>query len=354
MPSKRKHITIREVAKETGVSISTVSNVLNKSRYVKKETEERILEAVKKLNYRPNMVARGLRLKSTGSVGVIVPDISNPFFAEMVRGMENVARELGYTLILCCTYYDTQEEERQLNLLRDKWVDGFIFASGYNTDDHIAELVEQKIAVVAVDREITDFWVPSVLIDNVEAAKKAVDYLCQLGHKRIAYISFPSTNMKTVENRYLGYREGLRANNIPYDPSLVLIAESLRMNEIKESYSVLADFLQLSEPPTAIFVMADLMAIGILRAVKEMGLRVPEDISIMGFDNIAISAFTDPPLTTIKQPKKKMGATAMQLLIDLIRHKRVEKKKILMPTEVVVRQSTGKVATTVRIPMFRK
>jgi LacI family transcriptional regulator len=174
MRSKRNRITIKDVAKETGVSISTVSNVLNKSRYVKKETEEQILEAVKKLNYRPNMVARGLRLKSTGSVGVIVPDISNPFFAEMVRGMENVARKLGYTLILCCTYYDTEEEERQLNLLRDKWVDGFIFASGYNTDDHIAELMEQKIAVVAVDREITDFWVPSVLIDNVEAAKKAV------------------------------------------------------------------------------------------------------------------------------------------------------------------------------------
>jgi len=343
--SKKKRsgqITIRDVAREAGVSISTVSNALNKSRYVKKETLQKIRNAAEMLGYRPNVIARGLRIKSTRSVGVIVPDIANPFFAEMVKGMEEVARNLGFTLILCCTYYDTDEETRQLDLLMNKWVDGFIFASGFNTDDHIAELVDQKIPVVAVDREITQFEVPSVLIDNVEATKKSVNYLCELGHRRIGYITFSMEKIKTVENRFLGYRDGLKENGIDFDDDLLIVDEGLRMNEIKGCYSAVEKMLGVKNPPTAIITMADVMAIGAIKALKDLGVRVPQDVSVIGFDNIAYSAFTDPPLTTVKQPKKSMGRIAMTLLIDLINKKKVEKKNIIVPTELIIRESTAR------------
>ena len=337
----KRSITIKDVARQAGVSVSTVSNALNKKRYVKEDTTRKIREIAEKLNYEPSMIARGLRLRSTRSIGVIVPDISNPFFAEMVRGMENTARKMGFTVLLCCTYYDVEEEQRQLGLLKNKWVDGFIFVSGYNTDDHIRDLIDQRLHVVAVDREITDFEVPSVLIDNKEAAKTAVSYLASLGHKMIAYLTFPSTNMKTVEDRLKGYKEGLHSNGLEFNQALVIIDESLRTNEMRESYQVVSEFMRKANHPTAIFAMDDLIAIGLLKALKDMGFRVPQDISVMGFDNIAISAFTDPPLTTIKQPKKRMGEAAIQLLIDLIERKKLDSKKLILPTELIIRGSVA-------------
>ncbi|MCL5987211.1 MAG: LacI family transcriptional regulator [Actinobacteria bacterium] len=343
--SKKKEssqVTIRDVAKRSGVSISTVSNALNKSRYVKKETLQKIKNAAEALGYKPNVIARSLRIKSTHSVGVIIPDIANPFFAEMVKGMEEVARNLGFTLILCCTYYDSDEERIQLDLLKNKWVDGFIFASGFNTDDHIVELVDQKIPVVAVDREITKFEVPSILIDNVEAIKKSVNYLCGLGHRRIGYITFSTKNIRTVENRFMGYKEGLKEKGIDFDEDLLIIDESLRMNEIKGAYNAIEKMFKIEHPPTAIITMADVMAIGALKALKDMGFKVPQDVSLIGFDNIAYTAFTDPPLTTIKQPKKRMGSIAMTLLIDLIKKKKVGEKHIIVPTELIIRESAGR------------
>lgn len=341
MKKKAKYPSIKDIAREAGVAISTVSSVINKSKPVREETRQKVLKAVAKLNYRPNIIARGLRIKSTRAVGVIVPDISNPFFAQVIRGMEEVARSRGYTLILGCTFYNIDEEERQTDILLHQFIDGLIFFCGYNSYEHIKLINNQKIPVVVVDREIGDPEIPSVLIDNVSAMEKAVNYLCSHGHKKIGYFTFSFEKQTTVRNRYIGYCNGLRKNNIPYDPRFVVVEDSLRLHEMEGTYEVAKKFLQKGEIPTAFITASDFFAYGLVKAIKEKGYRIPQDISVVGFDNIAFSEFVDPPLTTIKQPKKKMGEKAMNLLLDIVEGISVKERNIVLQTEIIERGSVG-------------
>lgn len=338
---KPKKPSIKDIAAESGVAISTVSHVLNKTKFVTKETEKKVRKAVKKLDYRPNIIARGLRTRSTKTIGVMLPDISNIFFSQVLRGMEEIARKRQYTLIIGCTFYDIKEEERQVNVLIDKFIDGHIFFCGYDSYDHIKEVYNQNIPVVVVDREIKDNNIPSVLVDNVSAMEKAVDYLCDIGHKKIGYISFPFKNQTTSRNRYKGYCRSLKKHNISYNPDYVIIDGSINLNELKGTYNIMRNILNQKKPPTAFATQADFIAIGLIKALKEKKYKVPFDISVCGFNNEITSEFSEPPLTTVKQPKKLMGQTAMNLLIDIIEGKPVENKNIILPTELIIRESTG-------------
>jgi len=341
MNRKLKNSSIKDIAREAGVAISTVSNVMNKKRFVKKKTRDKVLKAIKKLNYRPNIIARGLRTKSTRAIGVIVPDIGNPFFSQVIKGMEEIAVKRQYTLILGCTFYSKYEEERQMNILLDQFIDGLIFFCGYNEYEHIKRINDQNIPVVLVDREIDDHKIPSVLIDNKLAMEAAVEYLCKFGHKKIGYITFSFKNQTTVKNRYIGYCNGLKKNNISYYPEFVLIDESIRLEETKGTYNIIKRFLKRKVLPTAFIVSADIFAYGLIKALKEEGYNIPGDISIIGFDNIVFSEFVDPPLTTVKQPKKEMGLTAMNLLLDIVEEKKVRNKNITLPTKIIERGSVG-------------
>lgn len=257
MKSKYKTTSIKDVARKAGVSISTVSNALNNSRYVKKETKEKILEITRNLNYTPNIIARGLKTRSTSSVAVIVPDISNQFFAQVIKGVEEVARLRKYNVLLVCTYYDVLEEKKSIEILRKQFVDGFVFISGYNSFDHIKALNDDKVPVVVADRELGDTKVPSVLIDNFGAMRETVNYLHRLGHKRIGYISYTYDNQTTVEKRFKGYCSGLKDNKLVFDPDIVVISEALRLNELQGSCEAVKKILNCKDIPSVIMNASD-------------------------------------------------------------------------------------------------
>jgi len=338
---KPKKPSIKDIAAESGVAISTVSHVLNKTKFVSEKTTKKVLKVVNKFDYKPNIIARGLRIKSTRTVGVIVPDIAMPFFAQVIRGMEEVARKRKYTLILGCTFYDIGEEKRQVDALINQFIDGLIFFCGYDCPNHIKNIYEQNIPVVVVDREIGDSKISSLLINNILAMKSAVDYLVSLGHKEIGYITFSFENQTTVKDRYEGYCKGIKENNLSYNPDIVFINDIIRLNELEGTYSIVKELLKKKKMPTAFITLSDFFAIGLIKALKEMGFRVPQDVSVVGFNNEIVCEFSDPSLTTIKQPKKLMGQTAMNLLIDIIEGKLVENKNIILPTELIIRKSTG-------------
>lgn len=342
MKSKYKITSIKDVAREAGVSISTVSNALNNSRYVKKETKEKILEITKNLNYTPNIIARGLKTRSTRTVAVIVPDISNQFFAQVIKGVEEVARQRKYNVLLTCTYYDVLEEKKSIEILRQQFVDGFLFISGYDSFAHIKELNDDKVPVVVADRELKEKKIPSVLIENFRAMRDTVNYLHRLGHKRIGYISYTYDNQTTVEKRFKGYCRGLKDNKLVFDPDIVVISEALRLNELQGSREAIKKILNCKDIPSVIINASDFIAVGVIRALKELKIKIPEEISVVGFDNILMSLYTDPLLTTIKQPKKQMGDTAMNLLLDIIKHKKVKEKNIILPTDLIIRNSVAK------------
>jgi len=339
---KRAQIpSIKDIANEAGVAISTVSNVINETRFVSEETKEKVLKAIKKLNYRPNIIARGLRTKSTRAIGLILPDISSSFFSQVVFGIEEIARQRNYTVILGCTNFDYNEEEKITNKLLDSFIDGLIFFSGYDNYELIKKIYDKNVPVVVIDKDLGDKDIPTVVIDNALAVENCVDYLCRFNHRKICYVSFTGDYQTTVKQRYEGYLRGLKKNNIDFDPDFVLMSKEMRLHETTATYQIVRDFLRNDKLPTAFLTVADVFAYGILRALHDEGFKVPEDISVMGFDNILFSQFTTPLLTTLKQPKKLMGNMAMNLLLDIIEGKEIKEKTIILPTSIVERESVS-------------
>lgn len=344
MKEKYEATSIKDVAKEAGVSIATVSNALNNSRYVKEETKKRINEIAKRLNYTPNIIARGLKTKSTNTVAIIVPDIANQFFAQVIRGAEEVAKLRKYNVLLTCTYYDVLEEKTSVETLKKQFIDGVIFISGDNSFNYIKELNDNNFPVVMADRELEDMEIPSVLVDNFYAMKKVVNYLYDLGHRKIGYITYIYNNQTTVRKRFEGYCDGLKENKLDYDPDMVVISETLRLNELEGSREVVRKILKSKSIPSVIMTASDLIAVGVIRALTELKIKIPEGMSVVGYDNILMSQYTSPLLTTVKQPKKKMGATAMNLLLDIIEGKKIKSRNIILPTKLIKRQSVAKLA----------
>ncbi len=341
MKTAKKKTSIKDIAREADVSISTVSHVINKSKYVSEETQEKVRKAIKKLDYRPNIIARSLRTRKTKTIGVMLPDIAQPFFAQVVRGMEQAAKIRNYTLVLGCTFYDLEEEKKQINSLIDQSIDGLVFFCGYDSYDHIKEVHENHVPVVVVDRELSDKSIPSVLIDNKLAMQSAVEYLIGNGHSEIGYITFPFGNQTTIKRRYQGYLNALKKNNLKINKDYIVIDDSMRLNELQATYEIMKTKIANNMLPTAFAVLADFLAIGLIKALKELNFHVPENISVIGFNNESICEFSDPPLTTVKQPKKLMGSTAVNLLLDIIEGKEVVNKNIFLPTEIIVRKTVA-------------
>jgi len=329
--------TIKDVAKKANVSVSTVSHALNKTRYVKEETKKKIFKVASELQYRPSAIARGLRNKSLRTVSVFVPNISSQFFSQILIGINEVALQNNYHIIMVNTFYDSEEEEETLENLKNQFIDGAILVSGNNNIECIKRLREENFPFVLIARDI-DPNIPSILIDNFEASRKAVNHLISKGHKSIGYVTMRFSGMKTLEDRFLGYKKGLEDNNIKYDPGYVLIVDEMMIDEMAGSYKYCKPFFN-NNIPTAIMAATDNIAAGLYVALKEKGLKVPDDVSVIGFDNLPISRFLDPSLTTTKQPKKMMGHRAMKVLLDLINKKEISEPIIRLKTQIVERDS---------------
>jgi len=326
--------TIKDVAQRAGVSPTTVSHVINETRFVSEELRVRVLEAMEELNYQRSAVARSLRRKETQTIGMMVPDSSNPFFAEVARGIEDTSFSQGYSVILCNSDGDMEKEQFYINVLVEKRVDGIIFVAAGGSAQHIRSLLERDMPLVVVDREIAGVEVDSVLTDNLHGGYLATKHLIELGHRRIGCITGPSDLTPSAE-RVLGYKRALTEHNLAVDENLIRKGNF----HYESGHKAVLEFLTMDDPPTAIFACNDLMAVGAISGARKQSWRVPEDLAIVGFDDIALASFANPPLTTIAQPKYEMGTLAVQMLMERIKDKTIPPRRRLLETTLVVRES---------------
>jgi LacI family transcriptional regulator len=331
--------TIREVALLAGVSTATVSHVINNTRYVSPEVRQRVQDAMQALNYRPNVLARSLRRGETNTLGLILPDSANPFFAEIGRAIEAVAFQHGYNVILGNSENELSKEQVYVDVLLNKQVDGLIFVAAGDHSPSLEELVRRGVPVVVVDRHLRGLDVDTVLTDNLQGGLTATRHLLELGHRRIACITGPS-NLTPSAERVIGYRQALQEGSLAIDESLIRRGDF----HPHSGYLAACELLQGENPPTAFFICNDLMAIGALRALAEANLRVPQDCSVIGFDDIELASYLTPPLTTIRQNKMAMAEAAVTLLLERMIDPSRPARRHLLPTVLVQRQSTGRIA----------
>ena len=327
---------MRDVAERAGVSVTTVSHVINETRPVSDELRQRVLAAIHELGYQPNVLARSLRRGETHTIGMIVPDSANPFFAELARGIEDTSFEHGYNLILCNSDGDLDKELIYADVLTEKQVDGILFVAAGVSIDHIRALQERRIPVVIVDREIPDVSVDQVLTDNARGGWLATRHLLELGHRCIGCITGPSDVTPSAE-RVTGYRQALSEGGIPVDEVLIVKGDF----QYGSGYRAARQILARDDPPTAIFTCNDLMAVGAISAAVEMGRQVPVNLSVVGFDDVRLASFANPPLTTIVQPKYEMGVLATTMLLERMRNHDIPPRRRLLDTSLLIRQSTA-------------
>lgn len=328
--------TITDVAKMAGVSITTVSHVINKTRFVSEELVERVNAAIDGLNYQPSALARSLRTKTSGTIGIVIPDNTNPFFAEVVRGIEDFYFEHGYSVFLCNSDGDSDKEYHHLKLLREKNVDGLILVSAGDDRDSQELLEEGTIPSVIIDREVNNLHTDSVLIDNFRGGYEATLHLIELGHKRIGCITGPS-QVTPSGQRLKGYVKALGDNGISFDENLIVTGDFKSQSGNKG----LKQLMQNRPSPTAIFACNDLMAIGALAASREIGLEIPEQLSLIGFDDITLASMVVPKLTTVAQPKRDLGETGAKLLFQQITKDKKQEAVVLLQPNLVIRDSTA-------------
>jgi len=322
---------MRDVAEKAGVSISTVSHSINETRFVSKEARIRVFSAMKELNYKPNKLASSLRRKDkrTQTLGLLIPDSMNPFFTEALRGVEDACFDANYNVFLCNSENRPEKEFEYLEVLVGKQIDGIILIST-GTKGSLELLDLHKITAVVVDRELGENRYDSVMVENEYGGQIATEYLIDLGHKRIGCITGP-TFLIPVANRVRGYRNAMKNAGLPIDETLIVQGDF----HLQSGYTGMNQLLDLPAPPEAVFACNDLMAIGAMHAIHERNLHVPDDISIIGFDDIMFASYTMPPLTTVAQPSYEMGLLAAEILIKRLSDATSQiRNEILSPTLV--------------------
>ncbi len=330
------HITLKDIAREAGVSTTTVSRALNNKNDISISTKQRILKLAKEMGYTPNAIARGLKIKQTQTVGVAIADISDPFFAPIVKGIEKAAHQEGYHIILCDTDEDYKKEEEALRTLIEKRVDGLLVTPAQTDYKDITELKRRKIPFVLLGRHFNFelFETDYVATDDIEGAFSATTYLIKKGHKRILFINGPDY-VSSAKERLAGYKRALLEAGIGIDQSLI------RKGGIKmeDGYKIMKEELKKSLNFTAVFAYSDFVALGVIKALKEAHLKIPRDIAVVGYDDIEVAAFLEVPLTTVRIPKYELGVEGFKLLKRKIANEISSPQKVILPTELIIRKS---------------
>lgn len=324
-------VRIKEVAEKAGVSVATVSRVLNQHSSVSEKTRRKIEEAINELNYRPSLLGRNLRTKESRLLLVIIPDISNPFYTEIINGIEETALKKGYNILLCNTDSNLEREEMYFDLMKNRVADGAILMDQTIPTEKIAALASEY-PIVQCSEYTEDERITYVSISNEAASYQAVKHLLQIGKKKIAFINSDEQFLYARERR-AGYERALTEYNIPINSDLMRNTGGVSFEHGKQAMNSL-----LKHRPDAVFAVSDVLAIGALKEININSFSVPDDIAIIGFDKIDFSNMTNPPLTTISQPMYKMGATSAELLINKIRGEEVE--NMILEHELVIREST--------------
>jgi DNA-binding LacI/PurR family transcriptional regulator len=332
-----RHATIIDIARKLGVAPSTVSRALSDHPDVKKATKEQIKKLAKDLHYSPNPIARSLKSSTTTTIGVIVPEIKHDFFSSAISGIEEVAYQSGYTILVCQSNESYEREVVNTNALMHHRVAGVIVSISQNTknSDHFQDLLARKIPLVFFDRVCEDVNASKVVIDDCKSARVAVNHLVQRGYKRIAHFGGPK-ELGICIRRLNGYVEALKQNGLPLPNGFIRYGG---LHE-EDGYKSMDCMLKENIIPDAIFAVNDPVAIGAFQRIKEAGLKIPNDIAIVGFSNNKITALVDPPLTTVDQPSFEMGRKSAEILLDLIADGTIEPKTLTLDTELIIRGST--------------
>lgn len=324
---------IQQVAKQAGVSVATVSRVLNGKDKVSTKTKLKVEEAIQYLNYEPSMLGRNLRNSESRIVLILIPSISNPFYFEVIKGIENMALSQNYSILLCETDSKPEKEEIYFDLVRKKMADGIISMDPAVNVEILKELAE-NYAIIQCSEYGGGIGIPYVTIDSEEASYHAVKHLIQIGHRKIALMNSDEKFLYARERR-MGYERALQEHGIPLNGEYIFYTQELGFEQGQQT---MKKILQLQDRPTAVFAVSDLLAIGALKEINAAGLHVPGDMAVVGFDKIDFSNMTNPALTTVAQPMYKMGTVAARMLIEKIQGKTVD--SIVLGHELVIREST--------------
>jgi len=329
--------TVKEVAKLAGVSTATVSRVLSGSGGVRKELARRVQNAAQKLNYQPNPAARNLRIRSTRTVGMVFPDIQNPFYASVISGAEDVLQSAGYSLLLANYGEDPDREQTQLATLRAEHVAGILFAASCRPSAGYEAVLSAGIALVAVSRIPDGLNVDFATVSNQAGARQAVEHLISLGHQRIGLIDGP-ISLSTTRERQAGYAQALRDAGLPVSRDLIVDSD---LFDRPAGFNATSKLLNSPKKPTAILAVSNNMVLGAIEAVRERGLEVAKDIAIVGFGDTPSAVFLQPPLTVVAQPALEIGATGARLLLERLQDPTRSRRSIVLDTQLIVRESCG-------------
>ncbi|GAB1483189.1 LacI family DNA-binding transcriptional regulator [Treponema sp.] len=334
----KKKASMKDIAEKVGLSVNTVSQALSKKPGVNSQTRERILETAKLLGYEYETPLRSiLNGAKSGTVGLIITDNSNPFFAQVVKGAQNTLWQNGYSMILCNTNEDYARESGAIQTLLEKKVDGVIITPTQSGDEAISLFEESGVPVVLMGRHFLNRRIPNVLCNDAGGAFKATEHLLRLGHTRILFINAPAY-ISSARERQEGYLDAIKQNGFEADPSLIRVCEPNMESVYNEMKSIMLEKLYF----TAIFTYNDLMMLGVIRLFQEAGVSVPDDYSLVGFDDIDFVSLLKPSLTTVCIDKYGMGAKSAEVLLSLIQGRKLQSEMLVMPTKLMVRGSTEK------------
>jgi LacI family transcriptional regulator len=334
--SDERSITIKDVAAHAAVSVATVSAVMNENKYVSPELVQRVRESIAILGYQRNSFARGLKTQVSHSIGIIIPDITNPFYTNIARGVEDVAHVHDYSLIIGNTDEDPEKEKKYLQLLESKHADGLIIAITDHSHDYLQALSLQKLALVGIDRSLIDLGIDTVVVDNKEGARTAIEHFIGLGHRRIGLIT-GVRGISPTEERLSGYIEALEKHGIAVDTDLIVMTRP----RVDGGERGALQLLSLEDRPTALFMMDGTMVIGALQAIGKFGLRCPEDIALACFDDFTWASVMRPHLTVVDQPTYEIGRQAAHLLFERLQRQERPAREIRLKTRFIVRESCG-------------
>ena len=334
--NNKRNPTIKDIARLANVSTTTVSHVLNSTRQVSEDLSNRVQVAIRDLEYKPNAMARALRVHSSKTLGLIVPDNSNPFFSEIALGAEDCAFRHGYSLFLCNSRHDSARELTYMATLSTYSVDGLILSAVSGDLDQLSEFVKSGIPLVVVDRKLAASDIEFIHSDHIGGAREATQHLVEFGHRRIGIITGP-IDVHSALDRIQGFEEILNEHGIPNDPDLSVRGDF----QVESGRRAAREMMELPDPPTAIFACNDMMAIGALQTLRTLGLGVPENVSLVGFDNIFLASLLDPPLTTVAQSAYTIGEMAVARLVERMNgSKNLMKQEFCLPTDLIIRKST--------------
>ncbi len=330
-------ITLKDVAASANVSHATVSRVLNNHPSVNAELRARVQDSIRKLGYQPNRAARRLRAQSSSVIGLIISDIQNPYFISIIRGIEDAAYAANMSIILCNSDEDVKKQAMYLNVMQAEHVAGLIFVPTPGTKaSNLEALVQSGSALIVLDRMLDDINVDAVKVDNVRGAYNAVKHMIDLGYQRIGII-IASNEITTGRERYQGYMQALDDAGIPLDSSLVKYGDS----RAESGYRLTHELIASNQPPEAIFAGNNMVTLGALRALRESGKRIPEDIALIGFDDMPWSGDLCPPLTAVSQPTYELGQEAVALLLRRIAQPSAPTRTVILETQLIQRESCG-------------